>query len=526
MIVLLLCVVNCQHVVPLHDVFVYLYNIMDVVDIIGVAIGSYIQQTVVHLYTRTENIKWISLVFVSCEYDFHLAAQVSPWHRRTIALSHSSSSPRISATAFVLPPAPRTDHPRSPHRFRHGRRCSSRMLSVSSAAAVLSRKRPLKMSAAAAAATAAAAVAAALTRCTLPGNGALRVHRPRSAQGLVALSGSRSDDAANKRGGEGDSLGMRRALLSMMRWILTGGILGMKRPTVRKTGLGRGVGGVSGGLQGLLVRMWPFAAAGGAAEAAGDTSLSSKGGSSEGEGGGPMRRHGGRSSVRPTAIQQVQYKYPRPQSTAYPRPQSTAYPRPKVTVPTLLNLEEVEEAAEVRPGKQQLAASSWPSSPSSTLSSSSSISSAAANAKHKEGDDGNPLLSKFLCWFFARVITNRAKLVEGLEVKVDARSNRDAMSGLLQAVGITFNHLVLENVEISGGATMRITGLDLKVMTLLWRRFRSFKRPFEVRVFAFFLGVIFFLCVCVYFKGCSEVVPWIAHLQSQSCGVCFILRHR
>lgn len=352
---------------------------------------------------------------------------------------------------------------------------------ASSAAAVLGRKRPLKMSAAAAAATAAAAVAAAIARFTVPGNSAFRIHRPRSPEGLASLSSSRSDDSASERGGDGgDALGMRQLLISMMRWVLTGGRLGMRRPTVGKAGFARGVSGVNIVLQGLLVKMWPFSAAG----AGGPTSLASKGGGSGGGGGedgDPIRRQGGRAAVRPTASQQAQYKYPRPQSTAYPRPQSTAYPRPKVTVPTLLNLEEVEEAAEVRPRKQQLAAASWTSSAAAT---------AKAAAKDKEGEDGNPLLSKFLCWFFARMITKRAKLVEGLEVHVDARSNRDAMSGLLQAVGITFNHLVLENVEISGGATMRITGLDLKVTTLLWRRFRSFKRPFEVsRGFRFFCGV-------------------------------------
>lgn len=147
----------------------------------------------------------------------------------------------------------------------------------------------------------------------------------------------------------------------------------------------------------------------------------------------------------------IQSMYPRPQSTAYPRPQSTAYPRPKVTVPTLLQPEAEDDGVVV-----------------------------TTRGRFAEVE-GNPLLSRFLCWLLAMLITNRAKEVEGLEVQVDARSNREAMSGLLQSVGITFNHLRLESLEISGGATMRITGLDLKVRTLLWRRFASFKKPFEVR---------------------------------------------
>lgn len=147
----------------------------------------------------------------------------------------------------------------------------------------------------------------------------------------------------------------------------------------------------------------------------------------------------------------VETLYPRPQSTAYPRPQSPAFPRPRVTVPTLLQPEPEEETYEMIRRRARGAAR-----------------------------DGNLVLTRFLCWFFEQVITNRAREVEGLEVQVNARSNREAMSGLLQAVGITFNHLRLDNLEISGGATLRITGLDLKVRTLLWHRFRSFKKPFEV----------------------------------------------
>lgn len=334
------------------------------------------------------------------------------------------------------------------------------------------------MGAGAAAAAAAAAALSVAARLALP-SGRIGGRSPRpwsSLEGLDAASAICAvKDSANGLGGGGGSngggggnggdvsgrLSIQQALYAFMRWVLTGAGLGFgRRP--RRDGNGSGgdrSGGSGGGLQGLLSSMWPFGGGGAASRPAPPES----GGASEGE--GVKRTVAGSPSAAvvapPAKIQQGQRQYPRPQSTAYPRPQSTAYPRPKVSVPTLLDLGAEEPADDPTPKKQWLAVTS------------------GSSVVEEEAD--NPLLSKFLRWFFERMITSRAKLVEGLEVSVDARSNRDAMSGLLQVVGITFNHLRLETLQISGGATMRITGLDLKVMTLLWRRFRSFKKPFEVR---------------------------------------------
>lgn len=190
---------------------------------------------------------------------------------------------------------------------------------------------------------------------------------------------------------------------------------------------------------------------------------------------GARRRSGGRSRKRERAVlrpeplpkqqQRARTSYPRPQSTAYPRPQSTAYPRPRVTTRTLLGIEVERNEEVLRPRAERLA-----------LAEAGDEEALVSAAVTKD-----PLWSRFLVWFFERVITSRANLVEGLQVNVDARSNREAMSGLLQSVGITFNHLELETLQISGGARMNIIGLDLKVMTLLWKRFNSFKKPFEVR---------------------------------------------
>jgi hypothetical protein len=91
-----------------------------------------------------------------------------------------------------------------------------------------------------------------------------------------------------------------------------------------------------------------------------------------------------------------------------------------------------------------------------------------------------PLLSGLLTWAIVRFVHARARYVDGLEVYVAAESNRRALSGNLQTVAVRFKALAMPQLQISGGANFQVTGLDLKVLLLLWRRFRAFKRPFEV----------------------------------------------
>lgn len=265
---------------------------------------------------------------------------------------------------------------------------------------------------------------------------------------------------------------VQQALVSLVRWVLSGGrvgVRGRRRPRVmpRVPEEERGEKSRSGGLLALLSWIWRFVEGENSiaradnnkdiTEAVEEKSGSGVGGSGSGRDLAVMSSTSTAATVQGSTLPQIYEQYPRPQSTAYPRPLTayprplTAYPRPRVSVPTLLDLDQ-EEPVKVLPTEKSV----------------------------KGKGSGNPILSDFLRWFFARMITKRSKLVEGLEVNVDARSNREAMSGLLQEVGITFNHLELENLRISGGAVMAIRGLDLKVLTLLWRRFKSFKKPFEV----------------------------------------------
>lgn len=350
------------------------------------------------------------------------------------------------------------------------------------------------MNAAAAAAVAAAeAMASAAARVSsLPrpgsyGGGAIDNLLSRSRPSLIGLralatgaAGGNEPDSNGgrdgKKGGNDSSdggavtsspVGALQTLVSMVRWVLTGGRAGMRRQEqATAAAVAASEARRRDNFQVFFFQLfqwlwWPFAALEGSiVDSSGRSGRRARGSGGRAWNhrrpkatGAPKQR----AMLRPTlSPQQVQ--------RAYARPQSTAYPRPKVSARTLLELD-VEDAVEALPPRKQRLA----------------LEAAGEDIRATAAITKDPLWSKFLVWFFERVITSRAVMVEGLQVCVDARSNREAMSGLLQSVGITFNHLELENLQISGGARMNITGLDLKVMTLLWKRFGSFKKPFEVR---------------------------------------------
>lgn len=409
--------------------------------------------------------------------------QVALWDRRRTAptrAGNKSSSTRAILSAFLPPPSARCVCVPG-HRTRPRSHGSSfpvvhlsyrpRVLVVTSASG---RRYPLSMTSATDMAEAAVAFLGAFTaiRFALPevDHGYVGLRFPSAVvQGSVSgMESAGSDDRWIGRDGAKVSMSsnstsrVQQVLVSLVRWVLSGGRVGRRRPRVipRVPEEERDEKSKSGGLLALLSWIWRFLEGENSieradsnkdtAEVVGEKTGSGVVGSESGSNVAVMSSASTAATGQGLTLQQIHEQYPRPQSTAYPRP-LTAYPRPRVSVPTLLDLD-LEEPGKAFPTEKGV----------------------------KGKGSGSPILSDFLCWFFARMITKRAKLVEGLEVNVDARSNREAMSGLLQEVGITFNHLELENLRISGGAVMAIRGLDLKVLTLLWRRFKSFKKPFEV----------------------------------------------
>jgi hypothetical protein len=94
--------------------------------------------------------------------------------------------------------------------------------------------------------------------------------------------------------------------------------------------------------------------------------------------------------------------------------------------------------------------------------------------------ESTPLFSKLLIWAFRKLIYRRAIRVEGLDIHVQAASNRKALSGNLQTVCLKFKTLALPVLQITGGAAIRITGVDLKMLLFLQRKLQAFKKPFEV----------------------------------------------
>eukprot|EP00612_Vaucheria_litorea_P005261 CAMPEP_0171469488 /NCGR_PEP_ID=MMETSP0945-20130129/11318_1 /TAXON_ID=109269 /ORGANISM="Vaucheria litorea, Strain CCMP2940" /LENGTH=358 /DNA_ID=CAMNT_0011998649 /DNA_START=308 /DNA_END=1385 /DNA_ORIENTATION=- len=91
-----------------------------------------------------------------------------------------------------------------------------------------------------------------------------------------------------------------------------------------------------------------------------------------------------------------------------------------------------------------------------------------------------PFAIKVIVWALKQIIYNRALRVEGLDLQIDASSNFHALSGNLKSLNLKFRTLALEPLQITGGASMKVTGIDLKVIKILQHKLEAFKRPFRV----------------------------------------------
>lgn len=68
-----------------------------------------------------------------------------------------------------------------------------------------------------------------------------------------------------------------------------------------------------------------------------------------------------------------------------------------------------------------------------------------------------PFTSRAVRWLIARFILSRAKASAGLTVGVEARSNREAVSGRFDTVSVEFQELIFDDIQVREG-TVRYRG--------------------------------------------------------------------
>ncbi|CAM9426435.1 unnamed protein product [Scytosiphon promiscuus] len=94
-----------------------------------------------------------------------------------------------------------------------------------------------------------------------------------------------------------------------------------------------------------------------------------------------------------------------------------------------------------------------------------------------------PFTSHAARWLIKRCIHRKAIASAALNVEVEARSNRAAMTGRWESISVDFQEMIFDDIQVTGGARFELLGVDLLTLGLLpgpWRRLRRLRRPCEV----------------------------------------------
>lgn len=96
--------------------------------------------------------------------------------------------------------------------------------------------------------------------------------------------------------------------------------------------------------------------------------------------------------------------------------------------------------------------------------------------KHKN----YPFMARIVEWILKRVVFARAKLVSGLTLRVMSPTNRDILRGKISGIFMKFDKIHLANLRVSGGGTLILQQLDLRVRRFLFQNLQSLRHPYKI----------------------------------------------
>jgi hypothetical protein len=98
-----------------------------------------------------------------------------------------------------------------------------------------------------------------------------------------------------------------------------------------------------------------------------------------------------------------------------------------------------------------------------------------------EGTKKPVLLEKFVSWCLVRFIQSNTHQTDGLKISVAAGSNKNVMKGDIGTIEMKFDSLQHSHFLVSGGGTVTVEGLQLRIRRLLFHNLPSIARPYKMR---------------------------------------------
>ena len=96
------------------------------------------------------------------------------------------------------------------------------------------------------------------------------------------------------------------------------------------------------------------------------------------------------------------------------------------------------------------------------------------------GEQGRNWAARFMEWLIARSMRARSQFVSGLSVRVNGRKNRNILRGRVDSIAISFDRIAYGQIWCTGGGSVYIKGLNLRMRRFLFQDLQSLRTPYDI----------------------------------------------
>jgi len=95
---------------------------------------------------------------------------------------------------------------------------------------------------------------------------------------------------------------------------------------------------------------------------------------------------------------------------------------------------------------------------------------------------GDTVLGRTASWVLNKVVRSHVHRITGLMISVKAKSNTDVVKGQFESIHMKFDELRSEQLDVSGGGSISVSGLHVDLNTLLFQSRQYVRKPYSVHL--------------------------------------------
>lgn len=90
------------------------------------------------------------------------------------------------------------------------------------------------------------------------------------------------------------------------------------------------------------------------------------------------------------------------------------------------------------------------------------------------------LLARLTAWALRKIVRTHTENLNGLDLRVQAKSNQDVIRGKLEAIDMKFEKLSFQGLHVSGGGRLLLKGVELRMRRFLFQNLQCMRKPYVI----------------------------------------------